>query len=583
MRIGHGPVSGLVSGLVLCLGVGCQTTLPWTAGDRPSESDTASPGIVDAADEGPAVTGPQLPPPTQGILPPPTPEEPDEPRFDVGVRDAPAREFFIGLVEGTPYDLVIHPDVEGKISLVMKDATVPEVLDAIRDVYGYGFRFTSRRIHVLPSQLRSELFDVDYLNVQRSGKSRTRVSSGQLSDRVGNGGGGESASMAPFVTGGRRSDVLESSQVQTDSEADLWAEFQGSLAAIVGPEPDRSVVISPQVGMAVVRAMPTELRQVEQFLRRAERILQRQVLLEAKIMEVDLSDGYRTGINWAQLIESGAKTALFGLTGGGTILDPPGISDIAGNTGNLNPSAPSFPSGTDASAFGGVFSAAIDLGKFKAFIELLETQGKVKVLSSPRISVVNNQKAVIKVGSDEFFVTDVSTTTVTGTAVATTPDVTLTPFFSGIALDVLPQISHDGHVILHVHPSISKVQDQVKEITLGDDTLSLPLALSTIRESDTVVRARSGQIVVIGGLMTDNLIKDSAGVPFLARIPYLGWLFSQRQGQTRKSELVILLRPRVVKEDTWRRDIGQLERTLEHTYELQPGALTDDAEQTPAP
>jgi MSHA biogenesis protein MshL len=306
-------------------------------------------------------------------------------------------------------------------------------------------------------------------------------------------------------------------------------------------------------------------------------------VLEAKIMEVELSDGYRTGINWAVLIESGAKSALFGLTGGGTILDDPHLSDIAGNTGNLDPNAPSFPSGTDASAFGGVFSAALDLGHFTAFIELLESQGKVKVLSSPRISVVNNQKAVIKVGSDEFFVTDVSTTTVTGTAVATTPDVTLTPFFSGIALDVLPQIGEDGDVILHVHPSISDVEDQTKEITLGDDTLSLPLALSTIRESDTVVRARSGQLVVIGGLMRDIVRKEHASLPLLGRIPYLGWLFGQRRGEITKGELVILLRPRVVEKDTWRRDIGQLERTLERSYGLQQGALTDGAEPAPAP
>ena len=185
---------------------------------------------------------------------------------------------------------------------------------------------------------------------------------------------------------------------------------------------------------------------------------------------------------------------------------------------------------------------------------MLETQGQVRVLSSPRISTLNNQKAVIKVGSDEFFVTDVSstnTTTTTGIA-EPTQDVTLTPFFSGISLDVTPQINQHEEVTLHVRPTVSRVQDQNKKISFGEDrVLELPLALSTTRQSDSIVRARSGQVVVIGGLLEDVSDNTDANVPWLSKLPFLGVLFQQQRKDLVRSELVILLRPQVIGADTW--------------------------------
>ncbi len=182
---------------------------------------------------------------------------------------------------------------------------------------------------------------------------------------------------------------------------------------------------------------------------------------------------------------------------------------------------------------------------FDAVIRLLETQGAVQVLSSPRISTVNNQKAVIKVGSDEYFVTNISTTTVTaGSAINTNDSPQLTPFFSGIALDVTPAISAEGEVILHIHPTVSEVTQQNK-IIAGQN---VPLAASTIRESDSIVRAQSGQIIVIGGLMQTSSGDADSGVPWLSHVPVLGYAFKQKQQSSVKSELVILLRP-VVSDD----------------------------------
>lgn len=152
--------------------------------------------------------------------------------------------------------------------------------------------------------------------------------------------------------------------------------------------------------------------------------------------------------------------------------------------------------------------------------------------------------------ADKRMDTDDSVSNVSGTT--TSPDITLTPFFSGIALDVTPQISKDDEVILHIHPSISEVVDQTKEITLGSETLQLPLAFSTVREADTVVRALNGQVVVIGGLMQNISSKDDAGLPGVSDVPALGALFKQQSNRNNRSELVILLRPIVVgSNNTW--------------------------------
>jgi MSHA biogenesis protein MshL len=291
--------------------------------------------------------------------------------------------------------------------------------------------------------------------------------------------------------------------------------------------------------------MPDELRLVEEYLKMIQSNLQRQVVIEAKIIEVSLADGFQTGINWAALAETqSGKSALFGQSGGGSVFTQ-GVTESAGNSGNLTPGQ-ILPNGLDAMVFGGVFSLALNFNDFQAFVEMLESQGDVQVLSSPRISTVNNQKAVIKVGTDEYFVTDISSDTNTGTTTTSSTDITLTPFFSGIALDVTPQIDPTGQITLHIHPTVSEVVDQNKQINVFGVDQSIPLAFSTVRESDSVVHARSGQLVIIGGLMQENITKDESGIPVLSKIPGLGALFRHTRSSSRKSELVILLRPQVI-------------------------------------
>jgi MSHA biogenesis protein MshL len=298
----------------------------------------------------------------------------------------------------------------------------------------------------------------------------------------------------------------------------------------------------------VVRAMPNELRDVADYLAKTESTVTRQVVLEAKIVEVELSDAYQAGINWAAVLTQGSRQYFIGQStprGGfdGDLLSPPNVPVPVGPGNPIN----SFL----ANPLGGAFTLAADFADFNAFIELLGLQGRTRVLSSPRVSTIHNQKAVIKAGSDEFFVTGVSSDTTTGTATTTTVDVQLTPFFSGVALDVTPQINDQGDVLMHIHPTVSDVTDQQKELSVRGQTDSLPLALSQIRESDSIVRAHSGQVIVIGGLMRQTRKDQNYKTPLLGDIPGLGRLFRSERNQTSTTELVILLRPLVVGDNDW--------------------------------
>lgn len=452
------------------------------------------------------------------------------PRFDVAVNDMPARDFFLSLMQSAGQNLLVHPEVTGNITFSLSNVNLEEVLAAVRDSYGYDYRRTSYGYQIQPNQAITRTYDLNYLNVQRLGTTDTRVSSGQVtsSDNTGVGVGGTTTSST--------SSTVNASQLLTSSNVDFWAEIREVIAMMIGNEEGNQVVVNPQAGLLVVRAASADQQAVENFLRQAQRNLQRQVILETKILEVNLSDGFQAGINWSFLQgQKGISLGGFATTAGGVNI-------------------PNIPlEGPDG--IGGVFGATFDFGNFEGVVQLLETQGDVRVLSSPRISTLNNQKAVIKVGTDEFFVTDVSTTTTSLAGGTTAPDldITLTPFFSGISLDVTPQIDENDQITLHVRPTVSRVQDQNKSIQLGsaDNVFNLPLALSTTRQSDSIVRARSGQVVVIGGLLENRNSNDDANVPWLSKLPFAGALFQQQRKSLEQTELVILMRPQVVNDQVW--------------------------------
>jgi MSHA biogenesis protein MshL len=379
------------------------------------------------------------------------------------------------------------------------------------------------------------------------------VSSGQLtngkrdsSGSNGNDGDGGDSNDDNGGPSSNRSQELTGTSIATRSKADFWAELETALKGIVGTSADRSVVVHPASGVIAVRATPRELADVDRYLKSIQNTMTRQVVLEAKIVEVELSDGFQAGVNWATVLHSNRGTYVGGQTAPPTFSGSP-FADTPIGTVPLTPGT--APGPISAPSFGGAFTLALDFPDFSAFIELLSSQGRTRVLSSPRVATLNNQKAVIKAGSDEFFVTDISSNTVTGTAAATNRDVELTPFFSGIALDVTPQVAEDGSVILHIHPTVSEVTDQVKSLTVAGVTDQIPLAFSEVRESDSIVKAKSGQVVVIGGLMRNQRRDQDYRTPLLGDIPLLGNLFKSRRQSERKTELVILLKPVVVDSD----------------------------------
>jgi MSHA biogenesis protein MshL len=533
---------------------------------------------------------------SQALLPPLVVEmprgdnKPLDQRFDLNVNNAPANQVFSAIVSGTRYSMVVHPDVRDSISVNLKDVTVMEALDTLRELYGYEYRIQGNRITVQPVSMQTRVFKVNYLQATRVGRSEVRVSSGSITDTPASGmGGAPGAPPLPGGTttsGGAISRSAESTRVTTTSDSNFWGDITKSLSAIVGTADGRSVIVNSQSGVIVVRALPAEMRSVESFLKQMQLIVERQVVLEAKILEVSLSNTYEAGINWAGFrdgstrVQGGIIRPGSTIGNSGSLVTPTTSAPDGSTTGNLTATLGTTASfNTAASVPGGVFGLALQTANFAALLSFLETQGSINVLSSPRVAAINNQKAVLKVGTDDFFVTNISTTSTTsGTSTTISPTITVQPFFSGVALDITPQIDENNNIILHIHPQVSEVIEKRKDVNLGAlGTFTLPLASSTINETDTIVRVQDGNIVAIGGLMRQSSANNRSQLPGVGDAPGLGSLFRQRGTSNTKSELVILLKPTIVHSDqNWQQDLAE---TRDRVRAMDLPSLTPSAPQ----
>ncbi|WP_303786520.1 pilus (MSHA type) biogenesis protein MshL [Azovibrio restrictus] len=576
--------------------------------DQASQRKSQEQSAIDAA----------LLPPMQ--VPLPAAARPLEPRFDLAVVDAPAAQVFLALVDGTRYSMLLPSDIAGSLTLNLKNVTVLEALGVIRELYGYDFQVQGNRILVQPNTPQTRIFQVSYLASKRGGTSTTRVISSNSTGSTSSPSTGTGTS----GVGGSVNQAVETTNVFTGQSSDFWLELgvgiataldctyeitaSGSVGAsgaggaplmaqMMGqnlsnlrcPE-GRRFLMNKQSGVVMVRALPSELREVGELLKAMQAGIERQVMLEAKLIEVELNDGFQSGVNWAAFDKFGrqrwgvnannSQWPVQSQDGQLRRLTPETYSSTDGITQNWEGVALSGASGLlNSFSVPGALGLSFQTGDFASIIQFLETQGTVYVMSNPRIATLNNQKAVLKVGSDDYYVTGVEPgTTAVGSGNSNTfnpPTITAQPFFSGIALDVTPQIDDNGMITLHIRPAVTEVTTKELVVNLGSQAgaYTLPFASSRVKETDSIVRVRDGMIVAIGGLMSQEQSSGESKVPGAGDIPLLGHFFKQTNRGMRKREMVVLIKPTVIRADAdWQQDLEAMSSRLQ---EFDPRKLPD--------
>ncbi len=413
--------------------------------------------------------------------------------------------------------LQMGPEVEGEVNLHLEDVPLDQALLALMAPIDLGYEIVLDSLIVFKKGLVNRWFDFDYPATEREG-------TGELSVSPRAAGGGEE--------GGGGSSGKNESNVKSSTKMKIWPDVVAALTALVfqgaselsGSSEDaggsvnladpegRSLIVNPMAGVIQVTAEWNRVHKIEILLQRLGESLLRQVAIEVQILEVTLNDGHQTGINWHTI------------TGDDYDASMNSVNDDIGNT---------------------FFDFVVNADKVAGMLEAVSTQGDLRVVSSPRITTLNNQKAVVRVVTEEvYFEAEVEPLIVTD-AGSTQPVVNYSPRIIpiGVVLDVTPQVSADGSITLNVHPTISNVLRIVT--SPNEDTQPV----ISVRELDTVGTVKDGQTLVIAGLMYEGNTLNNSGVPLLKDIPLLGYLFKKSSWQKTDIELVMLLTPVILDDE----------------------------------
>lgn len=423
--------------------------------------------------------------------------------FSFSLREADVRDVLRAIGKQTNYNVVMEPDVTGTCTVDLKNVTLKSALDYILTPLNYVWRIEERTIYVSKPKIETKVYPLNYLALRKRGLSTLRG-----------------------TTGTERTAKEEAIKVESETESDIFKALEADIAKLLSP--DGRFAVNKEASLLVVMDYPRNLRNVELYLEAIQGSIRRQVMIEAKIVEVELNDRSKEGVNWAYI---NARWDDLTMNMEQALVSPQTkYFNIPKVEQALLPAPP-----TQYVRFG-VLSGQ----KLEAFIDLLKTQGKINIVSAPKVATLNNQRAVIKVATEDVFFE--TTTVVTAGAPATT---TTTPRYVtvGLILDVIPQIDESGTITMNIHPVLT---EKVGEARSGETGTVITAPILAVREVDTIVRVREGESVVIGGLIKDKQTETSSGLKGAMDIPLLGGFFKTKTKEVVRTELVIFLTPRIV-------------------------------------
>lgn len=502
--------------------------------------------------------------------------------YSVSVHNVAVQSLLYALARDARMNVDVHPGISGQVTLNALDQTMPQLLARISKQVDMRYEIDGPNLTVRPDTPYLRNYKVDYVNMARDSSSTSNIAT-QISSTgaAGGGSGDNNSTTAVSNTSNNRfwatlvQNIKETLQETDKVLADPAAAREPAAAAAKGPPAPTfreaaSVIANPETGLIAVRATGRQHEKIQEFLDLVMSSARRQVLIEATVIEVQLNDNYQQGINWSSLRTSATQ----------------GLSVTQGQVGT-NP----LPTNVSPGITPGVFVMSYlkpltALGNLSATVQLLESFGKVKVLSSPKVSVLNNQTALLKVVDNKVYFTIKATTTqgTGGSASTSTYESELHTVPVGFVMSVTPQIAESDEVTLNVRPTISRivgfVQDPSPALAAASVVSNVPVIQT--REMESVLRVASGNIAVMGGLMQDTIDNLKDGVPLLSRIPGVGDAFSYRNETTNKSELVIFIRPVVVKDASVNGDYKDFRSFLPDSTPLGTAPYGDGRKAKPA-